>query len=336
MIGCKHKCYVQEIRDIDFLIQKKNVIVPKELDYCPLGTNEIISFDNYIFLTTNDPTGQLKIIDIDNDTLVVSICSKGRANNEFIEPMFVGEQAYYKDGEIILPLIDNRVILKEINITQSIKENKAVIKEHTSCISPLDGFFALINDDINKTFVFERPILSNGECGLPEYYIKEEGKEKKTIPVYDDKIDGDNRVSVYAQYLGNVHKHPRKNLMIQPLQNMDYILFFDLDNNHYYAVHQEGSRTFDDKVITNNNYKPSSLCFGNVAVSNDAFYVLYYANCINTDTNNKSEILMFDWDGNYIDGYVSDIEIHRITYNEKRNILFGLNISEEKIFQIDL
>ena len=45
---------------------------------------------------------------------------------------------------------------------------------------------------------------------------------------------------------------------------------------------------------------------------------------------------MFDWDGNYLNGFKSDTEIHRISYNKKNKMLYGICIPQEQLFSINI
>lgn len=335
--SCKPVYYENDIKEIDFLDTPRYALIPEQLDSCPIGIDDIISFGDYLFATVKDPSSQLRIYDVNNDCLIASIGSRGRANNEFISPQFVGDQVYIRDDELYLPVIDNMTILKEINVTESIKQSEAVVPFRTFCVGPAEGRISLLDNDITKTFVFVKPLLLNEKATQPLYLIKEEGLDAVRIPAFKDVIEGDNRVNVLAQYLGGLKKHPQRNVIVQPMQNMDYILFFDVDSMRYYAVHQLGSRTFEDKVIENINYSPSSYCFGDGAVSKDFFLVNYCARVIaNPDDEVKTEILMFDWEGNFIKGFTANVAMHRITYNESNQTLYGCDLSNEKLYKVSL
>ena len=329
--------FTLETKEIDYLSTCDNILRPELIDYYPLGVNSIMSYDDYLVLTTSDPSGLLKVYDIEKRSEIVSVCPEGRAINELINPILIDEQIYEKDGDIILPIIDNGSILKEINLTKSIISNRAMIAKHTICENPVNSSFVLLNNNVDDLFVLRYPDLTNGGCGLPEVFIEQNGEQVKKIDVYQKIINGDNRMDIYSQYLGRLYKHPNKNLIIQPLQSLNYILFFDIDENRTYAIHQEGSRSFADNIPDNFNQDYSSLCFGDVAVASDRFFVLYFSRCrANPELGYKTEILSFDWNGNCLWGAKIDIELHRITYNSKQNCLYGINIRQEKLYKISL
>lgn len=335
--GCKKVFYRHEVKEINFVNQTRKSVSLEKLNYSPLGMTDIATYGDYIFVTTRDPSGFLKVYDINKDKEIASLCLKGRAENEFISTTLIGEQIYTKEGDIILPLIDNNTLLKEVNITQSILRGNTVINTVSKCVDPIEGDFALLDNNVKKRFIYTRPYITSEDRKPSKYYYQEEDKDNVEIPIFKEIVEGDDRVSIYVQYLGIIEKHPSKNLMIQPLQNMKFILFFDCDNDNYFAIHQDGARSFNDKIVTNDNYNPYSGIFGDVAVSNDYFFVNYGENFLDKpDSGINAEILIFDWEGNYINGFVSEIPVHRLSYNESNQTLYCANIGEEKLFQIRL
>ena len=334
MNGCKRSCYLHEEKECNYVNQMRDTLDTELLDYRPLGATGMLTFNNYIFFITDDPSGQLRVYDIEKEKEIASLCLPGRSINDFISPRLVPDQIYMRNGEIILPLIDNFTILKEVNVTQSLKQNSTVVESHIPCVNPKDGYFALIDNSLKKTFVYNRPVMENGGCTTPVCKIEEEG-ETTIIPVFDQLIDGEDNLTSFAQYMGAIKKHPQKNLIVQALQYMNYILFYDLDNNNYFAIHQKGTRSFDDRVVSGVNYNPQTIYFGDVAVADDFFFATYWANCRNNpDTDIKSEVLKFDWNGNYLGGFVLTTLIHRFSYNEKNKTLYGLDLEDDKVYKI--
>lgn len=343
LCGCsnpnKSSIFIPEVKELDYAHQARPKITPIQLDYSPLGVDNVVAFDKYLLFTTNDPSGYIRIYDIDKDIEVASIVKKGRAANELIEhPWTVSEQVYLSDGDIIFPVIDNRT-LKEINITKSIQKGAAVINASTPCIFLLDGNTTLIDNDISKTFIYQKPKIHKGECDPPVFYIQQAGGEKKVIPVHKQIMpagDGVNikvEVELCALYMGSTFKHPTKNIILHSLQNMNYLIFFDLDNDKCFAVHQKGARTYDDKA----EYVPEYMTFGNATVSEDYIFINYFYNITAGGESDKEvEVLVFDWSGNYIGGFTSDAPLHRITYNAANKSLYCCDISDEILYQIPI
>ena len=340
--GCSNKSeiFIPKVKELDYGHKTRPKIVPTPLDYCPMGVNDVVSFGKYLIFTTNDPSGYIRVYDIEKNAEVASILKKGRAANELTagRPYTLSEQVYSSDGDIMFPVIDNTT-LKEINITQSIKKGVTVINASTPCLFLHDGNTVLIDNDISRTFIFQKAKMHDGECDPSEFYVQQAGGEKKIIPVHKRVMpDGDGvnvevDVELYAQYMGSIFKHPTKNIIVHSLQNMNYLIFFDLDNDKCFAVHQEGARTYDDKV----EYVPEHMVFGDAAVSEDYIFINYRYNITAGGESDKvCEVLAFDWNGNYVGGFVSDVALHRLTYNEASKSLFCANLGDEILYQIPI
>ena len=47
------------------------------------------------------------------------------------------------------------------------------------------------------------------------------------------------------------------------------------------------------------------------------------------------ELLVFDWDGNYITGFKMDMRLRMIEYDEIHSVLYGLN-NDEELYAYDM
>lgn len=343
LCGCsdsnKSSILIPKVKEQDYAHQTRPKIVPTQLDYCPMGVNDLVSLGKYLILTTNDASGYVWVYDIEKKSEVASIVKKGRAANELnSRPFTLSEQVYLSGGDIMLPVIDNNT-LKEINITKSIQDGVAVINASNTCPYQREACIALIDNDISKTFVWQKARMHDGECDPPEFYTQQAGGEKNIIPVHKHIMpagDGANVepvVELYAQYMGSIFKHPTKNIIVHSLQDINYLIFFDLDNDKCFAVHQEGTRTYDDKV----EYVPGHMVFGDAAVSEDYIFINYRYNITAGGESDKvCEVLAFDWNGNYVGGFESDATLHRLTYNDASKSLFCASLSDEILYQIPI
>jgi hypothetical protein len=131
-------------------------------------------------------------------------------------------------------------------------------------------------------------------------------------------------------YIGCLHKHPHRNFLVHSFLNMDYLLFMDFDADKYFAIHQRGSITFNDTYI--HSKSKMTPHFTDAAKSSEYLMFLYrqgeYTQKTTAD-NFYPELLIFDWDGNYITGFKMDRKLNRIEYDEINKVLYGRNIEEE-------
>lgn len=344
LFSCNKKShYAFEVREMDFVNRTGDVIDGKSIKIDIMGSDDILICDSLLLVMSLEPSGQLKVFKLTDYQLLGNFCLKGRAKNEFLHPTFLSDQWFYnKEGDLILPVVDNIEILKEINISQSIKQHSTVVLPNVSnCVPIVRGDFVLIDNDLSKRFQCYRSHENNvvvGRYCVPEYNITESDIVIKTIDVFPNLMNLVNEELSRSMYFGGLIKHPNKNIILQPLQYMDYILRFDLDNNDFYAIHQIGSLSFDD-IIPDWLDKPifnfTSSCY-----TTDYVILLYksgdYSRSFPDYKNALSEILIFDWNCNYIGGAKLGKKVHDIAYDEKNMKLIGLCRGDDIVYSFDL
>lgn len=209
-------------------------------------------------------------------------------------------------------------------------------------MSVINGSFVLIDNNLNKRFEMLKAqyndVLDN-ICYPPKYYLTDNNIKIEELSVFPRTMRYQDSFDAHSKYQGVFSKHPSKNIIIQPLQKMDYILFFDLDNEDCFAIHQKGSKSFDD-FAEHINHRDSIIHFGNVACSDNFFMIFYLAGKYSVNTpdyeHTKAELLFFDWQGNYLTGVKMGVPIHRIAYDQRHYILYGADIDEEKLYSFDV
>lgn len=344
LMSCNNKShYAFDVKEIDFVNKTGEVIDGIDTQIDIMGGDDILICDSLLLILTRDPMGQLKVFSLSDYKLLVNLCIEGRARNEFFHPSFLSDQWFFnKDGDIILPIIDNTQIQKEINLSQSIKEHKTVVQPNVSdCLSIMDGNFVLIDNDRNKKFQCFRAHEDEVELGkycVPEYKITESDEVVREIKVFPTLMKFVNEENSRGMYFGSLRKHPSKNIIIQPFQYMDYILRFDLDNNDFYAIHQIGSLSFDDIIPKKDG--PSLFNFTSICYTPDYLFLLYHAGEYSQSfpdyDDSFPEVYVFDWDCNYLGGIKLGQEVHDIAYDEKNRKLIGLQRSKDIIYSFDL
>ena len=352
--GNKPQYIIPEVKEISFADQERGFVEPVKMDYCPMGVFDIMSYDKYLFFITQNKNAYLRVYDVEKGAEVAALCQQGRANNEFNFPIFFNsEQAYTVNGEIMLPIKDNQSSLKEINITQSIDNQRTVINRTASCIQNTSSHLAFVDDDFSRTFVSDLKLssaeprvsvissdskfvsdlkLSSAEPAQPvKFYIQGADEQKTDVPAFKDVMNGSDQFAICNYYSGVLIKHPSRNIMTYSMAYLNYVLFFDLDTGKTFAIHQKGSETLDKEVTEN----PNLLHFGDATASDDYYFTFYFANCRkNPEADYVCEVLAFDWDGNYVGGFKTNTAIHRIAYNEKTKSLYCVNIGEELMYAI--
>lgn len=339
--SCDRRNLVIEVKDVDYSNNDKLILSSTDCGEI-IGVTDIFISDTLLLVITNDDKGQLKVLRTRDLSLVVDLCRRGRASDEFTQrPVRNFWEIYEKDGCIVMPLIDGVSTLKELNITESVIHGRTVINKKEERPPFMNCEIMRINDEKS---LYYYPVSNDDPQSEkyypPKYYIVD-NESKSEIKVFSKIMDAVWPSAVINAQTGIMHKHPNKNLFVQNFERMDYLIYFDLNNNHYYAIHQKGSHTFDDVLPGREEYKKKwRKCFTDAVVTNNYIISLYWNDDYceeNINTGEKKSIIkVFDWNGNYVYGAKLDKAVHSIAYDEIHNILFGINRSTEKLFSFKL
>lgn len=339
-----------QTRDVDYLNKTGDVIHGKILDFNVPGGKAIEVYDTLLMVITSDPNGLLQLFDIRTKQPLASLCQQGRAKNEFGDK-FISKatQLIERNGDIVIILRgEGGNVLKEVNVSASLREGHTVIEGVYNDIPfGCEGVVGLDNG-IDRLFVFNNHNynIDMKDYNPPTFSIINE-EETKEIKVYGKLIDFDNEHFSTFWYSGGLCKHPTKNIVVQCVSNMDYIHYFDFDNNNFYSIHQVGSPTFDDIRVPDTTDPDGSISlyqfyhFYESIPTDDMFFVIYLNGDYRKDNLFESrgeaiELLAFDWEGNYVGGVKLDYGATDLAYDSKRNILYGIRSVDEKVVAFDL
>ena len=327
--ACGEKsCYRHEVREVNFLTDNMPTVKGEEIELDAMGCDDIIIYDSLIIVLTNNPAHHIQVFSLNSYKQLANIAPSGRGRNEVASGILTNtsKQIYERDGHIIMPVVDYS-ILKEIDITASIEQQQTVMISAENCLSIQDGNFVLLDNSVDKKFEYRvgEPDEENPEVDFGRFYITNSAKESE-VPTYTKIMDGDGSERYRSMIcLGVAGKHPTENTVFQALTYMDYILMFDLENKKYFALHQQETKTFDDLVEADEDY-----CFCDFTVSENFFIVTY-------DIGMKTDaIVIIDWDGNCLGSFMLDNIVQRIAYDERSNVLYGINRLTDKIYKFNL
>lgn len=336
----KEKHLLLDVRDIDYRNHTDFVLEGKPIDIEAMGLEDIIFCDSFLLVVSCDPDGMIKVYNPTSFEEVARLCYKGRAKNEYNTIMLLYTQQYVKDGKTMIPIVDNNSVFKELDFTSSMQNGFTVVGQEGLCPRLDEASVGLINNDVNTLFYntgVERDNVKN-KMRAPTFSIFDVKNHKKTdLKVYSGIMNIGNEAYYTAMYSGTTRKHPNKNLFVHALRDRDYIYYFDLDNNKHFAVHQQGTTTFDDK-LSEPELKENRRTFAHGLCTEDFFMVLYIGGDYYVESPEESkapELLLFDYEGNYLCGAKLLQAIHRIAYDSITKTLYGADISEEKIYSYD-
>ena len=322
-------------REIDFSNTSELILEGETINIPVIGIKDMIIIDSLIAFITNDQSGMLQVFSLNSMKRLGNYCIKGRAKNEFMQ-ISLTNGLVKKNGCVFLPLknFPNNE-LKLVNISQSISNGYTVIDNKTTD-SYVEGSFVLLKNNVDNRFEYHLKEDPDGkQRGVPVHYLIREGKKTTKLEVFSKPIKYDNKKADYvAPYMGALYKHPERNLIIQPFMYTEYIFFFDIDNTNYYAIHKKGTESYED-IFT--YQKADYKTFTDVALANDFFMVLYWGGKNNGNTNDiYPELVIFDWNGNYLKSIKLDKMINAIEYDGIHNVLYGINRIDDSLYSFNM
>lgn len=341
LVCCKKDPVIQvdDVREIDFLNKTGDVIEGQFVGEI-LGARTITAYDSLLFVVTNNPDGMLQIFSFnDLHNKLGSFCKRGRARNEMSQITSLC-QSYKKDGHIYLFMIDGGVRICEMDVTASLEQGVTLITRTKMRPMYKLGADLFINNDIDYVLDF-----------IEDFRVGDEKKQKKAPSKYtlykDDKqnnlaffksaMEVDEHSLAIFPYRGTIVKHPSKNLVVNKFFYMDYLLFMDFDNNHFFAVHQKGSITHNDIYYRED---PWIQHFSACTESENYFFVFYrngkYSQIQQEGDVYYPELLVFDWEGNYLKGFKMDRQSDSMVYDDKHKKLYTLRSRTEQLYCYDL
>ena len=330
---------VKDVREVDYFNKTGDVIEGTFIREI-MGGQGITICDTLLFAFTSNPEGMLEVYSVNNlQHKLASLCKRGRAENEI--SMLSIAQVYKKDNHYYMLLEDAFVRFCEIDITESLEKGYTVVTRTKMRQFNQLGHAIFLNNDIDYALDY-----------IPRYYHPEIEDDTKYPHVKYTLVKGDKHTElkffnaptqvadegfVDDPYYGGVEKHPSKNIVVNYFSYMDYILFMDFDKNHNFVVHQQGATTHEDLYI---NKEPWIRTFTSCLPTEEYVFIFYrdgeYANILQEDNTWHPELLVFDWEGNYIKGFKMDRNSISLAYDEKNKTLYTFTTQKEQLYAYDL
>ncbi|MBO4560654.1 MAG: hypothetical protein J5705_01640 [Bacteroidaceae bacterium] len=333
-VSCnKNPNILVDVKEVDFKNKSDIMLEGKIVDIEVLGAANMIIYDSLLMFTSHDPEGQLAIFSTNTLDHLGSFCPVGRAKNEMLNAFAATEQVINKDGHQYLIMIDAPNNYKEFDITESLKRGKTVIGDSKECLSMKYGEFMILGNDYDNRFEFEwnKFYGETDVTKVPSKYTVYKNGKGKEIKLFNSIMKNDV-ANKTAPYNGTLLKHHNKNFVIQSFQRMDYLLFMDFDSNILFAVHQKGSTSFNDTYVGNKSINPLNFTDG-ASTSKYVMYLYWQGDYTQKITEGKwfPELLVFDWEGNFVHGYKMDRCVVTIEYDEQHSLLYGITDNEDVV-----
>lgn len=316
MASCSRPRYAYDIKEYYYDENEKTIIgEPTGLEY-EGEVDQSLLIDSLLLVKVEEPTGLLNVYTMPNFTYKTTLCKIGRARNEFSAPFFLLTQHYKKGSNTYITTVDKDIYVKEINLTESLKKGHTVVSDVDDCPSVYgNNKFLYLNNNIHQMFVYSNR-AERGEKKSEYLVIDKVNDKRETINVFPKSMVTDEE-SMKDYSFGAIYKHPQKNIFVQLCQYIDYVLYFDLDNNTGFAVHREGAETLDD--IAPDGRKIVFACGG--LATDDYLFAIHVME--NEKEEEESSLLVFNWSGDLIAGAKLIPNVNTLMYDEKQKVLYG-------------
>jgi hypothetical protein len=145
--------FVLSTKEVDYVDKTDSLLSGTKIEIDAFGMNRIFLKDSVFVILVDNQQNALKIFQYPSLKHIADICQRGRAKNEFIRPSNTTTQVYYYKEKLILPFVDEDAHVKEVNITESMNRNSAVVQSVSECIDRSEGHFIICNEGINYRFI---------------------------------------------------------------------------------------------------------------------------------------------------------------------------------------
>ena len=240
-------------------------------------------------------------------------------------------------GIIFIPTLDSKkVMINHRNANKFITYSTSdVINDNLETPSRVDSIFTkgLYTTYIEKGYVIAEAKPDNKLFSL----VNRRGKEIKRFGDYPGKIGsdfnaGEEFLSMYIQNI--IASNPDKNIVAAGGFNSDLLCFYQIDENGN-SVLLNQYHTYDPKITVEafkEGYGASAKFNENtrdaytfLCPTKNHLFALYRGYLMKERKNNPyCYIQVFDWDGNFIKGYKTDIRISSMAVDEEKGIAYGL------------
>ncbi|MBR5935448.1 MAG: hypothetical protein IKZ89_04785 [Bacteroidaceae bacterium] len=298
---------------------------------------ESLLIDSLLICQVEEPEGYLNVYRLKDFSLKATLCPLGRARNEFSTPFLLLSQYYKKNGDTYILVVDKASYIKEINLTQSLAQGSTIVTDMSDAPSIYEDKTVLyVNNNIRQLFMSEpKEQFSDDELALEYKIVDKANNDIIKIDLFSKPMNKDEEgVSNFSH--GPIIKQPNRNMFGQPCSLMDYIIFFDIDNDKVFAAHRTGKPTFDDWAPDGRTLVFSRFAYA----TNNYLFAEYLKN--NEAGRREKYLLVFDWSGNFKAGAKISPSVLSFVYDEKQNALYGWNrsnqdkVSSDVLYKFDL
>ena len=321
--------------------EKTDTLYGKTITLDGVYTGKIFAYDSLIiFMSKNTPIYQMSVYSLSSMKQIGSFCQYGNGPNE---SRFFTHYNQYKEDDTGLHLwmnMNNYLKLSCINISQSIIEQRSIFDSTKIDIVWRNHFdvpflrtFVLNNDTcIVKNQSMDK--FSKSIDYIPGAYHLYSIKTKEIIKTYTlfnnpiiNKRTGNKRPLPKEVYLGSTDAiKPDRSKIAMLMWHMGQFNILNIETGEITGYRLSETPDFNSLIYVN----PYDFVdyFDLISVDDDYIYASY---CGQKNTPNPvpyNRILIFNWDGNFINSFYTDNIVSHMTVDPVNKILYILDIED--------
>lgn len=342
IVGCNSKksddmflCNVRsyDIKDVS-TIELSGRLLPVEI----LGASEIAVCDSMLVVITSNKNAFFSVVGLNSCRTLAEFGTEGQSRIEFFYPS-IEDVFKHESGNWLMEVRDGRDgSSKFVDLTESVNQGKTVIDNVVEMGNSYDHKEYDLPDG-RKLVYYSYGI--DVSVRPPRINILKDSVET-VIPVYADRNisyeDRDFMKSVVCWSCMVVHDKKMSHFgMVNPINS---VVFLDVDSqNVFYLNDGSISEDYIEFLVTGGdeeNLPDMAICCDALATDKYVFVLATPVMRSNEDDSPKSEVRIFDWNGNAIGIVNLDQIISCFSYDEHTGLLYGLDNVMETFYVYDL
>lgn len=304
------------------------------LSFSVLAPYQISFIDSLLIIMTKNPSEFITIVNTRNDSLIANICQEGRGPNEYMVPHSLKQYYTNESGDRLLYVTDNFIMVKALNITRSIRENESIcekpIQINTMLMEPL--FLSQEAKFMKQNVSYDDP---RDNIFYPPKYIFKSNSSTKEYNIYPDIVKNISFPALpLSLYDAMLQVKPDLTKIVDVMGFIDNMNIIELSSETCIGIMEQNSYSFEDLTYLSMDklLKTIKYCVLDVSVTDEYILILYDGRSIDAAENHTEElkpsIKIFNWEGDFIQGYQLSEPLRGITYDENRKYIYGFDMEE--------
>lgn len=341
LVCCKSKndsIFLCDVKDYDSnsctSVELKGKLVPVEI----LGASQIAVCDTFLVVLTSNKNAMFSVVGLKSEKLLAEFGTEGQSRIEFLYPSIDDKEFKYDSGHWLMRVTEqNDGSLKYVDLTESVIQGKTVISyvkeneyEYNKTVVDLPDGRKLMFSSESEGYYLNSPIVK----------IIDDSVET-VIPVYAEKKISYDDDDLYTSILlwSNKIVHDRNMSHIGFVNVIGSVVYLDVNTQKAFYLNDK-SRSMDDfkfMFSSGEDISPDFMAQTD-ALATDKYIFMLMQPLVRTDDEDgaKSEVRVFDWDGNYIMNIRLDQTVSFFSYDEHTDVLYVLDTVMEGIYAYEL